>query len=161
MSSSITIAIYQIAVKVLALILDKGADVDLPDKLGVTPAHLASKHGHTTCLQLLVKRGADVNKKNVGGDTPLDLARLEWNIEQILLCCMSFLLPSSFFLLPSSFFLLPSSFFLLSPSFLPSLFFHPVAHQHHLTPTLTLTLTLSLPYILLGRTGNWSASICC
>jgi hypothetical protein len=63
-------------VKILASLLDRGADPDLVNSNGITPTHRACQVGHLKVLELLVKRGADVNKKDANGDTPLDYARV-------------------------------------------------------------------------------------
>jgi ankyrin repeat protein len=62
-------------VKLLVLILDRGADPNLANRNGITPAHRACQHGHPKCLQLLRGRNANLNQENAHGDTPLDTAR--------------------------------------------------------------------------------------
>ena len=62
-------------VKLLALLIDRGADPSLASKLGTTAAHIACQFGHVKCLQLLKCRGADLSMKDVNGQTPLDWAR--------------------------------------------------------------------------------------
>jgi ankyrin repeat protein len=61
--------------KLLALLLDRGADPDKVRKDGITAAHKACQHGFVECLQLLIKRNADLNKQSVQGLTPVDIAR--------------------------------------------------------------------------------------
>lgn len=63
--------------KLLALLIDRGADPNLANKYGVTAAHRACQFGHVKCLQLLKSRGADLSRKNVDDFTPLDWARQE------------------------------------------------------------------------------------
>ena len=63
-------------VKLLALLIDRGADPNLANKYGATAAHKACQFGHVKCLQLLKSRSADLSRKNVDGLTPLDWARI-------------------------------------------------------------------------------------
>ena len=62
-------------VKCLALLSDKGADLNMANMEGTTAAHVACHMGHFKCLQLLIRRGANINIKDAGGLTPLDYAR--------------------------------------------------------------------------------------
>ena len=39
----------------LSALLRRGADVDTPDHVGVTPLHLAARNGHKKCLRVLVE----------------------------------------------------------------------------------------------------------
>ena len=57
-------------------------DVDLrsfPDN--ATALHLASKRGHMKAARTLIEHGADVKVKNKHGDTPLDLALQEHDVD--------------------------------------------------------------------------------
>ena len=47
---------------------------DSVDGLGETPLHLASMHGHTSVVELLVKRGCKPSPLNAHGSSPLHLA---------------------------------------------------------------------------------------
>ncbi|KAL6868607.1 hypothetical protein J3F83DRAFT_705037 [Trichoderma novae-zelandiae] len=51
-------------VEVVERCLDKGANVDAPDKNGWTPLRAASECGHLQVVKLLVRRGADIDAKN-------------------------------------------------------------------------------------------------
>jgi ankyrin repeat protein len=66
-------------------LLDAGTDVNLKDKDGVTPLHVASVYGHLDLVTELIQRGADLNAKTTRfnwdkyskinkGSTPLRLA---------------------------------------------------------------------------------------
>jgi ankyrin repeat protein len=60
--------------KVVKLLLDKGADVNVAQKDGATALHAAASEGHTETVKLLLDRGADVNAENDSRETPLHLA---------------------------------------------------------------------------------------
>jgi hypothetical protein len=62
-------------VKCLALLSDKGANLNLANRDGCTAAHAACQIGQFKCIQLLITRRANINMKDGRGDTPLDFAR--------------------------------------------------------------------------------------
>lgn len=51
--------------------LERGADVNHADAMGMTPLHYAAMGGCAACLACLVSGGADINRRNRGGETPL------------------------------------------------------------------------------------------
>ena len=56
--------------------LDRGAEVDWPDKGDKTPLFIACDNGHLGLVQLLLARGADVHREaQEFGWTPLSVAR--------------------------------------------------------------------------------------
>lgn len=55
---------------ILKLLIEKGADVNLPDCDEQTPLHYAASCGHVNCVKLLLDKGAKVDIKDVNGDTP-------------------------------------------------------------------------------------------
>ncbi|XP_055891865.1 ankyrin-2-like [Biomphalaria glabrata] len=61
-------------VEVLKYLLDKGADVNQQNCLGLTALHNAAESHKLDFLEVLLKRGAPVNLKNYKGQTPLHLA---------------------------------------------------------------------------------------
>ena len=63
----------QVALDVALLLLERGADVNAPDKDLVTPLHLASFVGVSEITQLLLDHGATANVENIHGQTPLHL----------------------------------------------------------------------------------------
>ncbi|CAG9771001.1 unnamed protein product [Ceutorhynchus assimilis] len=54
-------------------LLSRQAKVDLPDKDGNRPIHLAAFHGHLPILQALIVFGADLNILNNNGESPRHL----------------------------------------------------------------------------------------
>ena len=61
-------------VRVVELLIEKGADVTQDNEGGETPLHYASKHGHTKVMKILLEHGADVSYKGTGCGTPLQWA---------------------------------------------------------------------------------------
>lgn len=59
---------------VAQLCLDRGADVDLTDKLGNTSLLLAAQNGHTEIVRLCIEAGASLDACNMRGYTPLVVA---------------------------------------------------------------------------------------
>ncbi|MBO7243996.1 MAG: ankyrin repeat domain-containing protein [Alphaproteobacteria bacterium] len=64
-------------------LIDKGADVCLPNKDGLTALHYASYKGNMTIIQELVTHGADVNAKSNQGTTPLHEAVANDNLNVV------------------------------------------------------------------------------
>lgn len=60
--------------KIVELLLDHGADMDLRDNLGYTALHWAAYYNHSAVAEALVKRGASLNIQDRKGSTPLILA---------------------------------------------------------------------------------------
>ncbi|KAG8718514.1 hypothetical protein FRC08_005113 [Ceratobasidium sp. 394] len=56
------------------MLLDLGADFDLPDQQGNTPLHYASAWGHVQAVQLLIERGCQFAARNNEGFTASDYA---------------------------------------------------------------------------------------
>lgn len=56
------------------LLLDNEADVNIADKMGDTPLHIAARLQDSYIVQLLLNEGADENAGNVRGQTPLHVA---------------------------------------------------------------------------------------
>lgn len=62
---------------VVALLLDRGADLADPLETGLTALHWAVVGGHVSTIELLLARGADVEVRNAYGGTAVDQA--EWS----------------------------------------------------------------------------------
>jgi len=62
-------------VKLLMLLISNGADINIKDRKGNTPLHLAVHYrAPIEIITVLVEHGADLNAKAKGGETPLQLA---------------------------------------------------------------------------------------
>lgn len=59
---------------VIDYLISKGADVNLPDKHGITPLLAAIYEGHTECVKLLLAKGASKDGKSPSGDSYKDSA---------------------------------------------------------------------------------------
>jgi len=60
---------------ILNLLLDAGADVNIPDKLGYTPLMKAAYYGNYDIVSGLVNHDADLTRVDKDGKTALDFAR--------------------------------------------------------------------------------------
>lgn len=59
---------------VATLLLENGADPNIPDRRGVTPAHDAARTGFLDTLRVLVEFGASVNTPDQSGALPIHAA---------------------------------------------------------------------------------------
>eukprot|EP00117_Sycon_ciliatum_P016600 scpid24345/ scgid5754/ Ankyrin repeat domain-containing protein 23; Diabetes-related ankyrin repeat protein len=76
----------------LRVLLENGANIDLPDKAGNTPLHLASRLGNYDGVRLLLEKGANVQVKNKDGQTSLDRACDSESHEESTIFCVEALL---------------------------------------------------------------------
>jgi ankyrin repeat protein len=70
---ALVLAVRNGNVEMVRILLDAGADPDLPGH-GFTPLGLAAFSGQTQVAHLLLRAGADVNVQGIDGNTPLILA---------------------------------------------------------------------------------------
>ena len=57
--------------KIMRHLLDRGADPDIGNLLGITPLHYGAHYGQTSICRLLIKNGASTNQQDVDGLTPM------------------------------------------------------------------------------------------
>lgn len=69
--------------KIIAFLIDQGADVNAENYFNYTALHWAAKHGHLKSGQLLLSAGAKVDTVNRNGDMPFDLA-IGWSQESMI-----------------------------------------------------------------------------
>ena len=62
--------------EMVKFLIDKGADINIKNRIGSTAIHVASEYGRIDVVKYLVKKGADVNAGNKYGYTPLMRASL-------------------------------------------------------------------------------------
>jgi ankyrin repeat protein len=58
----------------IQILIDRGADINLPDTNGITPLYLACQEGHKDIVKLLLDKQADINVQITYGATPLYVA---------------------------------------------------------------------------------------
>jgi ankyrin repeat protein len=63
------------SVKILKLLLDKGADVNGRNIANASALHVAVEYQYVEAIKVLLARGADLNIRNGTGKTPLDIAK--------------------------------------------------------------------------------------
>ena len=68
-------------VLILKLLIDNGSNVNLKDKMGMTSLHLTSLGGHKEAAEMLIDSGALLNTINIHGETPLDTALKDFEID--------------------------------------------------------------------------------
>ena len=68
---------------VLRLLLDHGVDINMQNRSGWTPLHLASHYRALEVVRLLLEHGADVEVKDNDGQTALQVALLEGYVDVV------------------------------------------------------------------------------
>lgn len=62
-------------VEIIKALLDKGADINAKDKMGMTPLHYAVQENHADAVTLLLARGANKDIASKLNETPLSIAK--------------------------------------------------------------------------------------
>jgi ankyrin repeat protein len=78
----LVVAVLMNRVEIAGLLLDFGADIEIPDAMGRRPLHLAALDGRSDMVRVLLAHGADVNAVDNTLSTPLALAR-EWGHAEV------------------------------------------------------------------------------
>ena len=71
------------SIDIANMLISKGANIDVMDKYGNTPLHIASECGSKDLVRHLISRGANKDAKNIDGKTAYDLAKSD-EIQNIL-----------------------------------------------------------------------------
>ena len=58
----------------LQVLLQAGADIEIPNQDQATPLYVAAQNGHAKCIKILIDADANVNQPIKGGSTPLFVA---------------------------------------------------------------------------------------
>ena len=56
------------------ILINNGADVNIPDDEGLAPIHIACQEGNLEIVKLLIEKGADIRSKTKKGNYPIMLA---------------------------------------------------------------------------------------
>ena len=64
-------------------LIEKGADVNIPNDFGYTPILGAASGGKVECMQYLIEAGADINMKLPQGEALIHLAALSGNLDMV------------------------------------------------------------------------------
>ena len=82
--TAVLVAVRLERTAILKYLIEKGSNVDQPDKHGLTPLHLAVSAGNIAIAKCLMEQGgADFNARTPQGQLPIDLAETE-EIRQII-----------------------------------------------------------------------------
>jgi ankyrin repeat protein len=80
-TTSLMLATSKCRVRIIELLLKKGASIDKTNDEGSTALHLAIKSGYLLIIEMLLKYGADIESPNLLGYTPLMIAIECFNTE--------------------------------------------------------------------------------
>ncbi|KAF7919271.1 hypothetical protein EAE99_008573 [Botrytis elliptica] len=69
--------------KVVKLLLEKRANIDVGNDIGDTPLSIAVRYGHIEIMTVLIQHGADINATNNKNETPIYIAAYAGNPEVV------------------------------------------------------------------------------
>ena len=84
-STMLAIASLMGHTKVVALLLENGADVNAKSRDGGTALHAAAFLGRVETVKLLLEKGADITLRDNMGSTAINAAKLDWAFTEIIL----------------------------------------------------------------------------
>ncbi|WP_422137647.1 ankyrin repeat domain-containing protein [Endozoicomonas sp. ALC020] len=82
-NTSLHYAIQNNDIKMIAILLSKGADINIMNRLGYTPLHFAVQLENQEAIKLLIQKCANLNIRDNKGQTPLHVALRVGNQEAI------------------------------------------------------------------------------
>jgi ankyrin repeat protein len=65
---------FEATAGVLRMLVKAGARVNVRDSRGFTPLHLQARYGEASAVEVLLQNGADVNARDARGRTPIEVA---------------------------------------------------------------------------------------
>eukprot|EP01092_Planopodium_desertum_P000201 TRINITY_DN1027_c0_g1_i4.p1 TRINITY_DN1027_c0_g1~~TRINITY_DN1027_c0_g1_i4.p1 ORF type:complete len:120 (-),score=20.04 TRINITY_DN1027_c0_g1_i4:62-421(-) len=75
--TALHIAIKHKFLKIVELLLAKGADIEAKDESGNTPLHKAAQVAYVPIINFLIDKGASLEAENDDEETPLKVAKLD------------------------------------------------------------------------------------
>jgi ankyrin repeat protein len=66
---------------IIKILIDNSSNVNLKDKIGMTPLHLTALGGHKEATKIIIDSGALLNIVNIHGKTALDVALKNFEID--------------------------------------------------------------------------------
>ena len=67
--------------QIIKMLIDNNANINLKDKIGMTPLHLTALGGHREATKIIINSGALLNLVNIYGETPLDVTLKNFEID--------------------------------------------------------------------------------
>ena len=67
--------------QIIKMLIDNNANINLKDKIGMTPLHLTALGGHREATKIIIDSGALLNLVNIYGETPLDVTLKNFEID--------------------------------------------------------------------------------
>ena len=67
--------------QIIEILIDNNANINLKDKIGMTPLHLTSLGVHKEATKIIIDSGALLNLVNIYGEAPLDVTLKNFEID--------------------------------------------------------------------------------
>lgn len=81
--TALHLAVLQKNVEVIEALIKRGARIDMPNKMSITPMQIAVEREYLEIIRILHKAGADINRKNDKGESLLHIAATSAGLETI------------------------------------------------------------------------------
>eukprot|EP01036_Dinobryon_divergens_P022948 gene22948-31253_t len=83
----LTISAYKGYSVIVALLCQKGANLEALNNEGCTALHAAAEKGHSMLAEILLNGGADIDAQDMDGETPLTKSIGSYQLEMLLMLC--------------------------------------------------------------------------